>query len=525
MNMKLFFALTIGPIYKTMGLARHTKEIWMSSYFFSYLMEKICEALKDKGELIIPNTNIDYSACQAGLYPDRLIMSYQPKKDIVKDITQIIHDSVKKVADDFFTTKEDKDFFKKYILVHHTFIQLNDKDNPVDVIFPILESMEQRPTYVENYEMNKHAVYNLLKDPGRVDRYVKIFNSKSIPTLKDIAECECNTENPANRKYHNYLAYVQADGDGIGKLLHILYETGGEEALQKLSRFLFDFGSQAATEIIEFGGKPIYMGGDDMLFIAPVKYNNKTIFNLIDQLDRKFWDNIRENDDLQECISKWNSSITRDNKREPVHTGISFSVFVAYHKYPMKESLLSVREQLFYKAKSIPGKNSVYFTMLKHSGQCIETFWNKNNVDRGSYCFFLEILEKEAPLYDSVFLTSIQYKFKPLEPLISRILVGRKVDPGIAAFDDALYENLPNEEQRVLFFNNLTENFFNELVHDKEKKSFIKKSFNYLLNVYRELEDKYGNNSATAVMAINNLYAVLRFIQFINQKGNQEENF
>ena len=117
--MNLYFALTIGPIYRTMGMARSTREIWLSSYIFSYLMATICESLKKYGEILIPNVPEDtelankYKNSQAGLFPDRLIMLCNKSDTSSKDlILEIVQDKSISILDD--SLKEDRGFLKQY---------------------------------------------------------------------------------------------------------------------------------------------------------------------------------------------------------------------------------------------------------------------------------------------------------------------------------------------------------------------------------------------------------------------------
>ncbi|NFP65947.1 type III-B CRISPR-associated protein Cas10/Cmr2, partial [Clostridium botulinum] len=60
-NKKSYIGVTIGPIYKTIQLAKHTGELWASSYMFSYIMKNIIkEILKEfedkniKNRFIVP---------------------------------------------------------------------------------------------------------------------------------------------------------------------------------------------------------------------------------------------------------------------------------------------------------------------------------------------------------------------------------------------------------------------------------------------------------------------------------------
>ncbi len=68
MNKTKYIALTLGPIIKTLSLAKKTRELWGASYMFSYLMRGIVGELqkdpyKINGEFIMPSIeNIGYQS-------------------------------------------------------------------------------------------------------------------------------------------------------------------------------------------------------------------------------------------------------------------------------------------------------------------------------------------------------------------------------------------------------------------------------------------------------------------------------
>ena len=73
-----YIALTIGPIYKTLKNARKPKELWSSSYFFSYIMKKIIEKFKDR-EFVMPyiSDKSIFNDSDVGLFHDRFIFKSQ----------------------------------------------------------------------------------------------------------------------------------------------------------------------------------------------------------------------------------------------------------------------------------------------------------------------------------------------------------------------------------------------------------------------------------------------------------------
>lgn len=120
--------------------------------------------------------------------------------------------------------------------------------------------------------------------------------------------------------------------------------------LPKVSAALSEFGFEAKKLIEKFGGMPIYAGGDDLLFIAPVvgEDGRTTIFDLLENLE--------------------------DNAFDPVkalvpNASLSFGVSITYFKFPMYESLGMARALLFDQAKKVDGKRAVAWTLQKHSGE------------------------------------------------------------------------------------------------------------------------------------------------------------
>lgn len=602
--MNTYFALTIGPIYKTMAMAHKlTRELWGASYLFSYLMEQIANSLKLKGELVIPSISVDKNS-KAGLYPDHLILklpekgfSYADAQNVVEVEWNLIIREI--TGDEAYEIQ--KNFFKDYFQLYSLEITLSEKDDPIKTILPLLDSMELKASYVTEYKNNHLEIFlnkiihwdiykqvfkeqkrfpsvleiavqslkelsnvnlpDLIKDykpdegtvfdrifeyclekEGKeiqiVDNKIKVDDTLTIALLKEAFNPKGKAEKKDEgfRFHHKYMAVVQADGDNLSQALHALYTMGKIPAVQKFSKFLINFGKEVTTLISTNGGTPIYMGGDDLLFFAPVKCNGKTLFHLVKEIDELFQKNLelKENETICQFLNAWRDSATAENHRKEVKLSISYGISIAYHKFPLKESIETARKLLFEEAKMIKGKDSVSFNVLKHSGQNFGTNWKKTVKEDWipSFQYFIEMLDNsimtvtpDKPLIDINFLTSLQHKLEPLRPLLYRILTGRVIDPEKAGFKENIIKYLPNEKSRNAFAKHIIDNFFNEIGHKHKYRKFLEQSFEYLLHEYRELEDIYGNNTQTAKKAVDNLYTTLRFIQFINQPDkNEEEN-
>ncbi len=118
-----------------------------------------------------------------------------------------------------------------------------------------------------------------------------------------------------------------------------------DDQINKLSEKLIEFGINASKEIREFGGMPVYAGGDDLLFIAPVVGRDKdgqnmTVFDLIERIDGK-------------CFKSVIESTESLNLRNPVaKPSMSYGIAVTYYKFPLYEALEMAGNLLFGRAKN-----------------------------------------------------------------------------------------------------------------------------------------------------------------------------
>lgn len=95
---KTIFGFTIGPIYEMMSHSKKTRELWFSSYFFSFYMRKLFEELQKKFKIIIPQINLALlPASKAGFFPDHIIGSCtNMTKDEAIEKISAVNETVKK---------------------------------------------------------------------------------------------------------------------------------------------------------------------------------------------------------------------------------------------------------------------------------------------------------------------------------------------------------------------------------------------------------------------------------------------
>ncbi|MDP3453132.1 MAG: hypothetical protein Q8R90_09275, partial [Bacteroidales bacterium] len=507
-------------------------------------------------KIILPikiDDSYDPNSKEAGLFPDRLIAKVEEfgKKgvnEIHKEFLVIIDNANDKINKDYI--KEFKTIVEESINQYSLAIELKEDNNPLEVIYPLLDSMDQQSSF--NTEIGVNNIRKYIETVNTTQLFTGIFGEKyrfrSVPEIatygvsekgkrniyinffeklnedekdlyKSLNEILNSNDNPSELKnYHKYMAVVQADGDDLGRLFKVMFEYGGIEAIKTLSGFLMRFGMLAASEIRDYGGVPIYLGGDDILFFAPLKTSEEegpnNIFELITSLDNIFKKCICECQLVLESIDWWNKKAQTEYKIATISTpSLSFGCAISYYKYPLKEALISARTLLFESAKQIPGKNALSYRLLKHSGHYIGTTLCKNWESWDSFKYLLN----NQSLNDE-FLSSVQYKLEPLRPLLKRILCGRNSGLRNATLREIIIAIIPEESLRENFLINLSEKFFNEkAAHDKSRK-YIEYVLSLLLQIYRDMEDNYGNIQSTADMAIDSLYAYLRTMQFYISK-------
>ena len=497
MTQNKYTAVTIGPIIETFIATRKTRELWAASYLFSYIIKQVVLKL-DKTKIILPayDKKNDYENYYgAGLFPDRIFI--EGFIDIVSIYNNVIEEVSKKIAKD---SKQKETDVINYLEEYFRFIQVqfecdgniietgttlldsrelgtkiivedefvDGKSNPlfqflfnVNGSFLILDGFGNRrkrfPSLIEiamkDFEISNPELYNELVN--------KIEKSKDLEEGDNSVE-EFIENKKEIKQFHKYVAIVQADGDNVGKIINRIGRN--PKNIKIFSKKLMSF-SKSATEIVHnYGGSPVYMGGDDMLFFAPLVCNNKNILILIDELNTKFNQYFeKEINEIQEADKK---------------PSVSFGIALSYYKFPLYEAKNMAFEALFKDIKWADDKNAVKIKFRKHSGQMHEWFIKKQNSD-----IWIQIVEfvnygKE----DESFINSFTHKLR--------------------LQDEILFSKIAGDTKKLEFFfkNNYNENY-------ESHKGFYEK-LSKLISVINH--NKKDNESA-----IDLLYSVLKFTHFL----------
>lgn len=492
--MSKYLAINIGPISKTFSMARKPREFWVASYLFSYLMECILEDLSKMKSLTMispfycgnKKENKDSTKLGVGLYPDRSF--YLVNSDI--DIEKFLDDTIL-----YFAGKVNLDYnlVKRYFNI---MVACNEYESSSDAI----EGLNLMLNYMELDEMTCDS-----DDYDKIYEYIRNTTVEAPSPLFEIAfgkrffkieSMEEIAKGDATQfvfSYQKYVCIIQADGDGMGK---IVKSKEMEGHLYDFSHKLMDFGKEACKEILAYGGRPIYAGGDDLLFLAPIcgKGNKGCILDLIDTLDEKFKDV---------------KTYLRDNKIN-YNTSMSYGVSIIYNKYPLYEAWKTASSMLFEKAKKIDGKNAIAINLRKNSGADLELAINK---DSDLYTTFKNIIIN-TPKKDIV--SAIAHKIRTNNILLDNLpkeniddsSVLSQLQERVEAFYDKIIDIQTKDENEVIYMT-LTQDAFVDIYKD------------VLLKKTKEEDDK-DEKIKDIDKIISLFYSMLRIAKFI--KGEEVKN-
>lgn len=421
-----YTAINIGPIVSTLGMARKPGELWAASYLFSHLMKCIYQAADKRGLDIISPAKPENDKSEVGLYPDRIFIKG------TFDAEEVLHDALGV----FFKDLSENDPTNNlpdlnYFNLMTTFCDEEKESLAIGSLNHQLDVLELCNYAKENNAME--TIYKIISKEGNASLYKFATGEKlSFESIEEIAKVGQSHDN--KKSHFRYFCVVQADGDNIGKTIS---NKGLEDGNAKtISKELVKFGSTATNLIKNFGGLPIYAGGDDLLFIAPViGKDGSHIFNLLDDLENVAFKEVHD------LVGKLN---LEDDEGKVIEASLSFGVSITYHKYPLYEALETARKLLFEKAKDIKEKKAIAWSLRKHSGGTFEATFSRKNSNLWSQ--FIDLIKATT---DDETVSAIAQKIRQEEALVDVVLESDNQKDRL----DALFE-------KVLEFDNSKKAYF-----------------------------------------------------------------
>lgn len=409
-----YIALTIGPIYKTLKNAKKPKELFASSYIFSYIMKNIIKEFKDRTFITpyIKDESIFDENSPVGLFHDRFIFESidgdLSKLEMI--IINVCNDIASQLGLEHLQVKE-------YLQINYFEKELDDSKNPILELTPYLDTKE---LFFQIFQDETFAK-SLRRKKGDDDNFLTA-GKNIIDDLKKLS-------------HNNYYCVVHADGDNMSKAIE------DKNKIENVSKNLFEYCKESNKLIKDFGGQTIYAGGDDLLFFAPVlnKDKNKTIFELCEKISNIF------------------------NTKIPSAT-LSFGISINYVKFPLYEAVENSRELLFAKAKN-DQRNNIAFNVTKHSGQSFETIINKSNKEvYDNFLVFTSNIKGGEDMDN--FLHSIHHKIDTYKTTIN--LIANNKEKLQNFFDNYFNESIHKEYKS--FFESLID-FIYVVYQDKTIKN------------------------------------------------------
>lgn len=415
-----YSAINIGPIIATLGMARKPRELWAASFLFSHLMKCIYAEAEQAKAVIISPAKPEHDKNKVGIYPDRIYF----QGDV--DVKVVIGEAMWQFYADLHGNGEKKS--KNPDLNYFNLMSVScESDKESDAI----ATLNQKLDVLElcNYATDGDAaqtIYEIISEKKQSPLFDLADGKfiKNIKTIEDIAGIQRKVHPEIKEKsHHRYFCVVQADGDNVGKTVSHKGLDDGE--VLKISTELVEFGLKATQLIEDFGGLPIYAGGDDLLFIAPVIGKNDThIFKLLDDIENKAFQGVKDVVDTKGL---------KDDKGKEIKASLSFGVSISYYKYPLYEALESARNLLFGKAKNIEQKKAVAWTLRKHSGGTFDAAFSLKGEELKKH--FENLIEATT---DSETVSAIAHKLRQEEALVDVVMESGQEDRLNALFDKVL---------------------------------------------------------------------------------------
>ena len=536
-----YIALTIGPIYRTLGRARKTRELWGASYLFSrVIMQRIVKELKSNGvgsAIILPQIAASSAPSKVGLYPDRLYMEGDHRQVLERAIENVKEELVSEFSKAECASHA-QEFVDRYFYFNVVVADVDSKGQLLDTLFKYVAQTElhQRVLPVDNLCIEK-----LLLRVYDTDFFEKCFGKgHRYPSLIEIATRKMVSEGVSRGKFkeleragkakkknpqsdgdededaiiigiahdgqlkahfkqpHKYIAVVQSDGDNVGTLLGQILASDDPDLVSAFSGALGEFARTAVEAIENYGGEAVYAGGDDLLFFAPVLTHEGDIFRLLDRIDAIFREKVMAHPQLTGIIDQLDKT-----------PSMSYGVAITYYKFPLNEARDRAYEMLGQAKEE--GKNRIGYHWQKHSGQhftdVIEKRFCSQEEQNGMcvsdfYCLFLDLLKTVHARDAERLFSSFIHNLSLHKPILGPILADT------------------DEKKKQEKLGHYFENFYDEPLHKTAQAQAVMQDIKCLLLAAYRQASSHGDK---ADAAIEDVYNALRFVKFLTQKARDDD--
>ncbi len=512
-----YYGMTVGPIVETISATSKPAGLWMASYFFSTVTRDLCARFSEEPGVTIvsPYFSKEDGGKRDGIgrYNDRIILQVEEDGDFsFEEKLQSIIEAVKEEKGKAIAACHDKasqdeivEYIKKYVYVQYICIPESGIENnnvlaSVSSKLDALELMQPTPAQFDHQYLQEILVDNeKIKDYGEFSgakRFLTGHNEK-VKDVQGIAEYQ---DHDSALKFRNYFAIVYADGDHMGTVVKKLARDDLKQSIaaqKTFSKKCLDYTAGSAELIVQYGGVPVYAGGDDLLFMAPlVGKEGKSVFQLCDEISAEF------------------NKIFSEERDELKENGpsLSYGISINHYKFPLYEAVDDARRLLFAEAKCGEEKriyNSLAVRLRKASGQSEEFVLKQGGA-----------LEAElAKLLESRFLNSNKQAENENKKAHGTIFTIERFSPFIDQLWDVSQTQI-TDANRADVFGNFFDNVHQTVVND------------WIMDVLAlgdaaDKDQKDGNlrikeeNSGASVSGT--MAAMLRLCKFFVEKKGEED--
>lgn len=376
-----FIGLTIGPIGTTMSYSSKPAGLWFASALFSTLSRLLLTALlkqglapsavaspyfelDDNGNVVLPASCQKYAERGVGMFHDRIVFE---AGDFTLEKTGYARTAAIRALAELLRPDADSgklgeltDFLTDYLRIYALEMEVPEGEAPLLCLGKYLSAAELEPhararegrnpllaMMLDNEAIRANGMTAKLRSNWILNRP----NGSGIRDLEHIAAADQPLKDIV-MKPRRYYAVLESDGDSMSVLFGNCKTTA---EIRDYSKKCLSFCAAATKLVLDYGGMPIYAGGDDLLALLPLQGADPeqpgktvTIFGFVEKLRRIF------------------NGVFRAGEKTGVPT-ISMGISVQYYKSPLYEALERA-QNLLYDAKS-GIKNACYLDLQKHSGQ------------------------------------------------------------------------------------------------------------------------------------------------------------
>ena len=454
-------------------------------------MEKLRVGLPEGIEVISPAKNKSDNK-EVGLYPDRIYCKCINENEY--NLSEIIGKIKSEYGDELNVNTE---YFNVYAVVveadsnYEAIKKLNEKLDFLELYKTAISEEAEKSIRKLVFKKSNSELFNIAlnKPVFPVDTLAQIASA----ALVDVSEFEyvlSKWEDDFKKEDeliktlkerfgkdfktpYKYICIVHADGDNMGNII-----THASNNNAEISEKLIAFGAEACEIIKSYKGMPIYAGGDDLLFIAPVLTGaNTTIFDLLKEVDNLY-------------VKKGLTAYKGEKDGKETSTSMSYGISITYYKYPLYEALNMSRSLLFDVAKNVENKNAIAWTLQKNSGSTVIGSFSKSNTEL--YEAFEKLMQSINDKVDNNLVSAVAHKIKSSEKLLGFFMKETVNDLRLEAFFE-----------KTLEYNS----------KNKEEQKYLDAVKTLLTKVCQSAEDMES--------AINIMYGMLRTAKFI--KGLEED--